>query len=237
MSCSINVDNFESQSKTIASKRTRERMKMKKQITIIVTNAKIWQFVSQGLVIRNLLLIEDSTKDESLSTISLSQMVMEIVWAFFSILGTPCRARASTQRIRASCFMFTTKRMWERVRNNQNSNDHKTLQLSNALAAMSLKTWIDQMQHENDFECLEMLHLMCSRLGRILCLQCAGWRVFIAPNNQNSNWRKAAIISLRCGAPNHEQHRSDAQSDRKLYPNRWPFWIGMLPLSSCEVVR
>jgi hypothetical protein len=41
MSCSINVDNFESQSKTIASKRTRERMKMKKQITIIVTNAKI----------------------------------------------------------------------------------------------------------------------------------------------------------------------------------------------------
>jgi hypothetical protein len=54
ISCPINVDNFGSQLKTIASKRTKEG-RGKKQIT------KIWQFVSRGSVPKNLLPVEGFT--------------------------------------------------------------------------------------------------------------------------------------------------------------------------------
>jgi hypothetical protein len=97
----------------------RERGRSKSQIVI---NANTWRFVLWGSVPRNPLPVEESTKDRSLSTLSLSQTIMETGWAFFSISGTPSPTRVSTHRIEASCFMVTTMRMWERVRNNQSLN-------------------------------------------------------------------------------------------------------------------
>jgi hypothetical protein len=71
---------------------------------------------------------------------------------------------------------------------NENSNqEHKNLQISFAQAAKSLKQKLDQTWCGIGFECLERLHLKCSRLGES-CVFNVLVRVFIAPNHQKGRW-------------------------------------------------
>jgi hypothetical protein len=90
--------------KSSTSKRIRERRESKKQISNEDQIQRHRRFVSQGSVPKNLLLIEESTKYVSLSTLSLSQTVTKIGRVFFCFLGTPSPAKTSTQRNNASCL-------------------------------------------------------------------------------------------------------------------------------------
>jgi hypothetical protein len=84
--------------------------------------------------------VEDSIKDESLSTLSLSYMVMKTRWVFLTIMGTPSPARTSTQNILSLLPRFTIKRMrkgvkWKsRIKDTRTHNSLllKPLSLSNA---------------------------------------------------------------------------------------------------------
>jgi hypothetical protein len=63
-----------------------------------------------------------------------------------------------------------------------------------------------------------MLHLICSRLELVLCLQCAGWGIYIAPNNKKRHWRKAGKVALSGGAPDPLQYRSSAPPNQVSQP-------------------
>jgi hypothetical protein len=90
--------------------------------------------------------------------------------------------RITTRRTKPLASLYNPENE-EEVRTEKLELRTQELSLSIVQANMTLNTQIDQTRCRFGFECLERLHLMCSRLEWVLCLQCADWRIFIALNN------------------------------------------------------
>jgi hypothetical protein len=97
---------------------------------------------------RMYVLIEESTQDGSLSTLSLSQSFMETGWIFHHFIGTPSPTRTSTQRIEPLVSLYNNENGGESEMKNQikitrttNTRMHMPLSLSNSNRSMRME-WL-----------------------------------------------------------------------------------------------
>jgi hypothetical protein len=126
------------------------------------------RFVSRGLVPKNLLPNEESTKYVSLSTLSLYQTVTKIGRVFFSFPGTPSPARTSTQRNNVSCLALQLENKVGKKKETR-EQEHKKF-VNNSNEEHSRKTPIHSSSDRFDlalggFKCMGVVAFVVSMLG------------------------------------------------------------------------
>jgi hypothetical protein len=125
-------------SKSIASKRTSERDVRRRSKSQRVINAKTWRFVSWGSTPKGVCPHWGVHKGQvSFNPFPLSNDHKYLL-SLLHYLGDT-KSHNGLHRKNQSLLHHFYNQENEREKNNKSSNDHKTLQHSNVLAAMSLK--------------------------------------------------------------------------------------------------